>query len=60
MDMTRDATRPFDGEAQIEKTLTSNPLKLYLDVEKDFWGRENCTEVLNLSRPDIVRDIHKS
>src|SRR5215471_13430422 len=34
--MTRDATRPFDGEAQIEKTLTANPLKLYLDVEKDF------------------------
>ena len=36
LDMTRDATRPFDGEAQIEKTLTSHPLKLYLDVEKDF------------------------
>ena len=34
--MTRDATKPFDGEEQIEKTLTSNPLKLYLDVEKDF------------------------
>ncbi|MEJ5366081.1 MAG: anti-phage-associated DUF499 domain-containing protein [Desulfosoma sp.] len=36
LDMTRDATKPFDGEAQIEKTLTSHPLKLYLDVEKDF------------------------
>ena len=36
LDMTRDASKPFDGEAQIEKTLTSNPLKLYLDVEKDF------------------------
>ncbi len=36
LDMTRDATRPFDGEAQIEKTLVSNPIKLYLDVEKDF------------------------
>ena len=34
--MTRDTKQPFDGEAQIEKTLTSNPLKLYLDVEKDF------------------------
>jgi 5-methyltetrahydrofolate--homocysteine methyltransferase len=31
-----------------------------LEVEKDFWGKENCTEVLNLSRPDIVRDIHRS
>jgi hypothetical protein len=36
LDMTRDATKAFDGENQIEKTLTSNPLKLYLDVEKDF------------------------
>src|SRR5215813_2811814 len=36
LEMTRDTNKPFDGEAQIEKTLTSNPLKLYLDVEKDF------------------------
>ncbi len=32
---------------------------LTLDVEKDYWGRENCTDVLNLSRPDIVREIHR-
>jgi 5-methyltetrahydrofolate--homocysteine methyltransferase len=32
---------------------------LTLDVEKDYWDKENCTEVLNLSRPDLVRDIHK-
>ncbi|NBQ74100.1 MAG: methionine synthase [Acetobacteraceae bacterium] len=32
---------------------------LTLEVERDFWGKENCTEVLNLSRPDIVRDIHR-
>src|SRR5579872_993968 len=24
----------------------------------DYWGRENCNEVLVLSRPDIIRDIH--
>jgi hypothetical protein len=36
LDMTRDATKPFNGEEQIEKTLTSNPLKLFLDVEKEF------------------------
>jgi hypothetical protein len=36
LDMTRDSTKPFNGEEQIEKTLTSDPLKLYLDVEKDF------------------------
>lgn len=36
LEMTRDQTKPFNGEEQIEKTLTSHPLKLYLDVEKNF------------------------
>ncbi len=36
LDMTRDATQPFNGEEQIEKTLVSDPLKIYLDVEKNF------------------------
>src|SRR5580704_13046498 len=26
----------------------------------DYWGKENCSEVLSLSRPDIIRDIHAS
>src|SRR5580704_5125691 len=26
----------------------------------DYWGKENCNEVLVLSRPDIIRDIHAS
>jgi len=32
---------------------------LTLDIERDYWNQENCTEVLNLSRPDLVRDIHR-
>ena len=36
LDMTRDATRPFNGEEQIEKTLITNPLKLFIDVEANF------------------------
>ena len=32
---------------------------LTLDVEKDYWNQENCTEILNLSRPDLVREIHR-
>src|SRR6266576_3308101 len=24
----------------------------------DFWGKEGCNELLSLSRPDIIRDIH--
>ena len=29
-----------------------------LTVEDDFWGKENCSEVLNLARPDVIADIH--
>jgi len=36
LDATRDATKPFEGELQIEKTLISDPLKLYLDIDKNF------------------------
>ncbi|MBI1206796.1 MAG: methionine synthase [Azospirillum sp.] len=31
---------------------------LDLEVERDYWGNENCTDILVLSRPDLVRDIH--
>jgi 5-methyltetrahydrofolate--homocysteine methyltransferase len=24
----------------------------------DYWGKENCSEILCLSRPDIIRNIH--
>ena len=30
-----------------------------LDAEKDYWGHENCTDILVRSRPDLIRDIHK-
>jgi 5-methyltetrahydrofolate--homocysteine methyltransferase len=30
-----------------------------LQVERDYWNQENCTEILNLSRPDIVRELHR-
>src|SRR5713226_9844219 len=26
----------------------------------DYWGKENCNEVLVLSRPDMIREIHAS
>ena len=26
----------------------------------DYWGKENCNEILVLSRPDIIREIHAS
>src|ERR1700758_4723967 len=30
-----------------------------LDIERDFIGLENCTEILNDSRPDLIREIHR-
>ncbi len=31
-----------------------------LDLEKDYLGKENCTEVLVLTRPDAIQSIHES
>lgn len=52
LDALRDAVLLCDGGfgARIQA--------MALDVERDFLGKENCTEVLLLSRPDIVRAIH--
>jgi 5-methyltetrahydrofolate--homocysteine methyltransferase len=33
---------------------------LNLDVERDFLGHENCTEIVCESRPDLIREIHRS
>lgn len=30
-----------------------------LTVDKDYWGQENCSEILNLSRPDFIRNVHR-
>ena len=46
LDMTRDATKPFNGEEQIEKTLIKDPLKLYLDVEANFDAIRDKAETL--------------
>jgi hypothetical protein len=56
LDPTRDATKPFNGEEQIEKTLTSNPLKLYLDVEKEFDAvRDKAEDLLWPENQDEAR-----
>ncbi len=53
LDALRDRVLLCDGG------MGSHVQALTLDIEKDYWGRENCTDVLVLSRPDMVRDIHK-
>ena len=53
LDALRDRVLLCDGG------MGSRVQALTLDVERDYWNRENCTEVLNLSRPDLVREIHR-
>lgn len=53
LDALRDRVLLCDGG------MGSRVQALTLDVEKDYWGKENCTEVLNLSRPELVREIHR-
>lgn len=56
LEMTRDSSRPFNGEEQIEKTLTSNPLKLYLDVEREFDAiRDKAQDLLWPENQDEAR-----
>src|SRR5262245_40826444 len=52
LDALRDRILLCDG------AMGSRVQALTLDVEKDFLNKENCTEVLTKSRPDIVREIH--
>src|SRR5476649_1138 len=53
LDALRDRVLLCDGG------MGSRVQALTLDIEKDYWGRENCTDVMVLSRPDMVREIHK-
>jgi len=53
LDALRDRVLLCDGG------MGSRVQALTLDTDKDYWGRENCTDVLCLSRPDLVREIHR-
>jgi 5-methyltetrahydrofolate--homocysteine methyltransferase len=53
LDMLRDRVLLCDG------AMGTRVQALHLDVDRDYWGKENCTDILVLSRPDLVRDIHR-
>jgi len=56
-------TRPHILDALRDRVLLcdggtgSRVQAMTLDIERDYWGQENCTDVLTLSRPDLVREI---
>ncbi len=43
----------FDG------AMGTNIHRIDLDIQRDYMGRENCTEALVLARPDIIESIHR-
>lgn len=43
----------------VDGAVVTRAQALSLHVEDDFRGRENRTEVLHLSRPDLVRESHR-
>ncbi len=53
LDVLRDQVLLCDGG------MGSRAQTLDLDLERDYWGKENCTDILTLSRPDLVRDVHR-
>src|SRR5258707_11906497 len=30
-----------------------------LSIDVDYLGRENCPEILNVTRPDVIKGIHR-
>ncbi len=54
LDVLRDRVLIVDGS--MGATIQSLPL----DIEADYLGRENCVDVLNRSRPDLIEQIHGS
>src|SRR5437868_12824498 len=53
LDLARQRVVIFDG------AMGTSIHTYILDLKKDWLGHENCSEILNLSRPDVVREIHE-
>jgi len=53
LDIAQERVLVFDGA--MGTTLHARDLPL-----GDYTGLENCSEVLNLTRPDVIRDIHSA
>ncbi|HEX4171209.1 MAG TPA: homocysteine S-methyltransferase family protein, partial [Acetobacteraceae bacterium] len=53
LDALRDSVLLCDG------AIGTRILGMPLDIERDFLGKENCTDILCLTRPDLVRELHR-
>lgn len=57
LDLTYSSSEPYKGEKQIIKTLTSDPLKLYLEVNKNFDGLKDRAESYLFGNAEEARKI---
>ena len=39
---------------------TGTNIQVHAPTVDDYWGKEGCNELLVLSRPDLIRDLHAS
>jgi 5-methyltetrahydrofolate--homocysteine methyltransferase len=53
LERLRDRVLIYDG------AMGTSIQKFSLTVD-DYWGKEGCSEILVLSRPDVIRQIHES
>src|SRR5882672_1873330 len=44
----------------LDGAMGSNLQTRPLDLQRDWLGQENISEVLNLSRPDVIQEIHEA
>src|SRR5580704_14668628 len=44
----------------LDGAMGSNLQTRTLDLQRDWLGQENISEVLNFSRPDVIQEIHES
>jgi 5-methyltetrahydrofolate--homocysteine methyltransferase len=54
LDLVRQRVVVLDG------AMGSNLQLRKLDLHRDWLGHENASEILNLSRPDLIAEIHES
>ena len=52
LSLLREKVMIFDGG------MGTQIFKFDLSIEKDFRGKENCVDLLVLSRPDVIEEIH--
>ena len=49
-----------NGVFTIDGAMGTAVQALDTDIERDYLDRENCTDILTKSRPDLVKAIHVS